>query len=366
MRLKSVLNKKNLRLWMILVIGVAFISLAFIFSIMGSLKTTHKLPSDSRLNLYQDQLLTFGTWVDIQLLARSQAEADQVLSRLAQEFNTMNARWHAWLPSALTQLNADLQSGRWFEINADMLSLIERNRQAYEESRGLFNPALGKLFEFWGFYKNTPKREALPSTQELAWLMEAPPQFQHIEIQNQKIRGTHPHLQLDFGGIAKGFGLNVIAQVLKNANIYNALVNAGGDVRAFGQRGNRPWKVAVQSPFGRDVLGFIEIKGDESIFTSGTYERNYVVGSHQVHHIFDPRTGFPTQGIASATVVTDDSVDADVAATALIIAGKERWQEIAENLRVKAALLVTDSGQLLMSESMKNRLQLVAKPSNNQ
>ena len=171
------------------------------------------------------------------------------------------------------------------------------------------------------------------------------------------LSGRHAAIKLDFGGVAKGFSLDTIVKELKRQEVPAALIDAGGDIRAYGRNKMHPWKVAVRDPRNaQGVLGFIEISGDESIVSSGTYERFYQIGSQRIHHILDPRTGKPAEGTLGVTVIAHQGALADAAATALLIAGKNGWRKVASAMKLNDVLLVTDRKEVIISASMAKRL----------
>ncbi len=102
-------------------------------------------------------------------------------------------------------------------------------------------------------------------------------------------------MQLDFGGIAKGYAVDLAVARLRELGIGSAIVNAGGDLRAFGRHGDRPWRVAVRKP-GGGTIGTLEVRQDEAMFTSGNYERFRQDEQERYPHILDPRSGWPVQG----------------------------------------------------------------------
>ena len=146
-----------------------------------------------------------------------------------------------------------------------------------------------------------------------------------LHIDGIHLSSTNPTVQLDFGAFGKGYGIDLAIEKLRKMGIENAIVNAGGDLRAIGSRSGTPWRIAIRRPSGAGVLGVIKTDSDESIFTSGDYERNFVWQGVRYHHIIDPRTGYPAKGVSSVTVIHTDATTADAAATALFVAGMKDW-----------------------------------------
>jgi thiamine biosynthesis lipoprotein len=177
-----------------------------------------------------------------------------------------------------------------------------------------------------------------------------------IEVRGGQLFSANPAVQLDFGGIAKGFAVDIACEELAALGVRNAIVNAGGDLRAFGHHGERPWRVAIRNPLGGS-LGGIEIHEDEAVFTSGNYERYHESATHKRYaHILDPRSGWPARQLMSATVVARDGWMADAAATALIVAGLSEWSEVASAMQLELVLLVDDTGRIHATSAMQERL----------
>jgi FAD:protein FMN transferase len=166
-------------------------------------------------------------------------------------------------------------------------------------------------------------------------------------------------MALDLGGIAKGYALERAAAVLKRFGIRNALVNAGGDVLVLGEKQSGvPWRVGIQDPRApKDVLGMVHTQ-NRFVLTSGDYERRLEVGGKIYHHILDPRTGFPAEGLQSVTVVADDARRADGLSTGVFVLGLEKGTALINGLRGTAALLVDAHGQTTISKNAQGLFEL--------
>lgn len=179
--------------------------------------------------------------------------------------------------------------------------------------------------------------------------------IRHLRIDGTTVSAHVPGLRLDLGGIAKGEAVDRIVALLRRHGVASALVNAGGDVRAIGARGARPWRIGIRDPRGPGVIGVIELADGEAAFSSGDYERHYEHEGQRFHHILDPRTGHPAEGTLAVTVVMPMGVTADAVTTALFVAG-DRWRATAEALGVQAALRVAADGEVETTEAMRARL----------
>ena len=138
-----------------------------------------------------------------------------------------------------------------------------------------------------------------------------------------------PGLQIDLGGIAKGYTSSRVMEIFKEHGIEHGLVSLGGNVQALGTKENgKPWRVAIQNPESEmDYLGILDIE-DKCVITSGGYERFFEQDGVRYHHIIDPRTGYPAKsGLLSSTIISSDGTLADGLSTSLFIMGKEEAEK---------------------------------------
>ena len=137
------------------------------------------------------------------------------------------------------------------------------------------------------------------------------------------------------------------------------MINAGGDLRVIGQHGERPWRIGIRHPRKDGVIAWLDAEANESIFTSGDYERYYIHDGKRYHHILDPRTGYPAAGAISVTVIHQNAGIADAAATALFVAGAEHWHEIARAMDIKYVMLIDTNLRVHMNPAMQKRIHMV-------
>ncbi len=315
------------------------------------------LAACSRAELHHSQLFSFGTLVDISLWDASPEQVKNAERIIQDELQTMHNAWHAWQPGPLTETNQQLRTGEWFNPPAGLLPLISQAKQLYQRSGGLFNPAIGQLVALWGFHSDTLPSGPPPEPAAIAQLVALKPGMDAITIDGQRLRSGNPAVQLDLGAFAKGYAVDRIIEKLIASGIKNAIINAGGDLRAIGRHGDRPWRIGIRNPRQQGVLAAIELEEDESVFTSGDYERSYQYDGKRYHHILDPRTGYPARGVTSVTVIHNNAAEADAAATALFVAGPREWYKTARSLNIKYVMLVDDKGVIHMNPAMAKRVQ---------
>jgi thiamine biosynthesis lipoprotein len=307
---------------------------------------------------YNQRLYVFGTLVDLKIRGAEKSQAEEGVAAVDQAFQRMHKDWHAWKPGGeLSELNRGFASGEFRPVSDFVLPLITLSQPLYRQSEGMFNPAIGRLIGLWGFHSDEPPPGAPPSSEAIAELVALAPGMDDLEIDNGRIRSRNPVLELDFGGFAKGYALDLAIRQLREFGVHNAIVNAGGDLCASGSHGDRPWRIGVRHPQGQGVLASVEVADGECALTSGNYERYREHEGIRYAHIIDPRDGRPVRHIASATVIHRDGGIADAAATALTVAGPEHWQRIARQMGLEYVMLVDEAGTVYMSPAMEGRIE---------
>ena len=326
----------------------------------------------SRAQEHRDNFLVFGTIISVTLIDTDDQTAEKVFRHIREDLKVMHRVWHVWEPGPLMRTNQLLEYTKGFSAAPSVLELIRISKTLAIKSQHLFNPAIGKLIAIWGFHSHK-QPETAPSDEAIQALLKQNPTLENITIKGVRINNTNPAVKIDLGGIAKGFAIDRLLNYLKQQGIHNALINTGGDLKVIGTHGKRPWKIAIRDPrFTYEnksgaqskklsVIASLELNDNEAAFTSGDYERyfkNKKDNDKHLHHIIDPRTGYPAEGTQSVTVLHEDATTADAAATALFIAGPTQWIEIAKAMGIKHVLLIDAKGELHISSSMKKRIKL--------
>ena len=308
---------------------------------------------------HKARFYVFGTVVDVTIWESDEEKAAEAFSDISAAFREMHRDWHAWEPGKLTEINAAFSRSEPVQAPPDIIEMTERAQRIEKLSGGRFNPAIGGLIRLWGFHTSDyPILGPPPQEADIAALLEQQPSSLDIEIEGMVMRSANPAVQLDFGGIAKGYAIDIACQLLRDKGIDNAIVNAGGDLKTIGSHGDRPWRIAIRSP-GGGVVGSLEAGTDEAIFTSGNYERFRLDDAERYPHILDPRSGWPVQDLASATVITREGIVADAAATAVIVAGLDDWAAVAGALQLDQVLIVDENGVVYMTPKMADRIELL-------
>ncbi|MFV8834576.1 FAD:protein FMN transferase [Aquisalimonas sp.] len=316
---------------------------------------------DREPDFQHQRLLVFGTVVEVSLYGSPKGTSDALLEDIEHALSRRHAQWHAWEESELTRFNAELQAHGEAAVPDALAPLLETGLSLAERTGYRMDPGTGKLIKDWGFHGETLEPDATPPADSTidAWRA-APYSAADLGRTNGRMETTRRDLQLDFGAVAKGIALGELRTMLEDAEIEAAIVNAGGDLITVGQPGSRDWAIGISNPGGQGVLGTLGVRGGDAVFTSGTYERGFQHDGTWYHHVLDPETGMPADGLESVTVIHDDPALADAAATALLVAGPEDWPQVAVDLDLRDVLVVAPDNTVTATAAMAERLSLDA------
>lgn len=265
-------------------------------------------------------------------------------------------RWRAFGQGELAHINRELAAGHPVAFSEPLRDGIQRAGEIATRSGYRFNPAIGELVRLWGFHEESRAEVPPPDASSIAALLPAP-RLDALHLHDDGLwRSEDEHLWLDMGAFAKGLAVDRAVSLLRKRGVRNAIVNAGGDLKVIGRHGDRAWRIGVRNPRASGILAAIEVGDQESVFTSGDYERQFEWHGKRYHHILDPATGQPARGIVSVTVIHRDAALADAAATALFVAGPDAWRKVAADLGVDKAMIVRDDGEIRMTENMQPRV----------
>ena len=239
-------------------------------------------------------------------------------------------------------------------IDADFSHVLETSRQVYELSGGAFDPTVMPLIETWGFGSTmTVERLQSPPTALEITQAKALVDFKSVIQKDQSIYKTKDGVELDFSAVAKGYGVDVIADVLRDDyQIRNYMVEIGGEVATSGVSAQQqPWQIAIDAPIEGSTVSArqtvavirqpINISNNMHLATSGNYRNSVVFDGKHYSHTIDPTTGEPIMGGApSVTVAAETVALADAWATALTAMPYEKALATAREHNIAALFVI--------------------------
>ncbi len=277
----------------------------------------------------QETRFLMDTTVTVSIFDQIPAEdAEQALTAVFAEMERIESLLSVHEPhSDVARINRE--AGKMVAVAPETFQVVTTALEFSRFSGGAFDITIGPLRDYWKEVEE--QHRELPEPAEVASLQELV-DYRQVELDTELpgVRLVQEDMALDLGGVAKGYAVDRGAEVLRKHGLESAMVDAGGDIAVVGYRpGGEDYRIGVQHPRQEGaVMAVLEIS-DTMVMTSGDYQRYIELEGQRFHHIIDPNTGYPARsGVISATVVGDRALEVDMMATALVVLGWERGQEL--------------------------------------
>lgn len=236
------------------------------------------------------------------------------------------------------------------QVSPDTYRVVKASAFYGEITDGAFDPTIAPLVELWGI--GTDFTGSVPATESIGQ-MQSLTDFRKISFKEpDRIFLENKGMKIDLGGIAKGYIADKVRDYLISRGVKRGIINLGGNIIVLGSKpGSQPWKIGIQNPFDSrgNHIGIAEVI-DRTIVTSGIYERFFYQDGKRYHHILDPETGYPVvNDLASVTIISEKSVDADALSTSLFVLGVETGLDLIETVDNAEAVFVTKDKEILYS-----------------
>ena len=329
----------------------------------ASCKATEKTKFSKHYFDYFDTMTTITAYTETE--EEFNALCDEI-SSLLNEYHRLYTIYNRYENfTNLVTIN-DVTDGKHNVVKVDpkIIDLLVFAKEMYNTTDGKVNVAMGSVLKIWHNYRNQgmddPVNAKLPPMDKL---IEAQ---KHTDInnliideENSTVYIADPEMTLDVGAIAKGYAVERICLYLEEKGVSDVLLNVGGNIRTIGFAGdeNSPWKAGIENPDteneDKPFIEYVELAG-ETIVTSGSYQRFYVVNGENYHHIIDPETLMPGTKYKSVSVITDNSGMADAFSTALFLMDYEEGKALVEKTENLEVMWVLPDGEQRYSSGFKN------------
>lgn len=316
------------------------------------------LPSCSgrKEKIYKKGMILMDTLVTINVAADSKDQAEKAMDEAFGEIKKLDNLINFFSDkSELAEINR--KAGIFsVKVSPYTLELVERAVYAAEKTDGAFDVTIGPESSLWDFpARKKPEDSTIRKNLNLV---------NYKWIVTDKVKSTvylrKKGMLMDLGGIAKGYAADKAAEVLKRNGIKGGLVSCAGDIRAFGLKPDgKGWVIGIRNPRmkGKDdeIMATIELK-DMAVSTSGDYERYFILDGKRYHHILDPKTGYPSEGIISVSVVAPYGVYTDSFSTAVFVLGTDKGMQVLQQMGFDG--VIVDSGQkILTTPGLKGKIE---------
>jgi thiamine biosynthesis lipoprotein len=258
---------------------------------------------------------------------RDQTYLAEVVNQVFDEIDQLDAQMSNYKPeSELSRINRDAAQ-RAVTVEPRLFGLIQYSLRASQESGGDFDITVGPLMKLWGFFRGQGR---LPSPAEIAEVRKRIG-YQHVRLDPARhtIHFDTSGMELDLGGIAKGYAVDQAAEILRSNGITAALVSSGtSSIYALGSPpGERGWKITVRDPFRADKPAGVFRLRNYALSTSGNYERFFKINSKIYCHIMDPHTGWPVQNMLSTVAAVPTGVETEALTKIFFVGGVEKSRQ---------------------------------------
>ncbi len=272
---------------------------------------------------------TMGTVYHITVVTGWLTRIGTLKKAVEKKLYEINMSMSTYIPdSEISRFNTCAKPGEPFDVSNDFLQVARTGRRLFELTGGAWDGTVWPLVRLWDFDRHDPA-PSVPAEEEIKKVLRCVG-YSHIHIDRTgRLTRDLPCVLLDFASIAKGYGVDAIAGVLKNLGVHDFIVEIGGEVYASGRRKDgKPWRIGINTPRSDasvyQVREVIELS-DRAVATSGDYRNYFVIGGRKYSHVLDPRTGWPVEtGVVSVSVVAGNCMFADGLATALMVMGPEK------------------------------------------
>ena len=294
---------------------------------------------------------TMGTTWSVSLVVDRQdvAAANNAIQQALDSVVSQMSTWES--TSDLSRFNRALP-GTWFDLPAGFFTVLEHAIDIASSSGGAYDPTVGPLVDLWGF--GPPGRTAMAPSEPAIAAARAACGWRKLTLDKQQRRARQPGgLHVDFSGIAKGYGVDQVAQALRRLGFQSYLVEVGGELRGQGTKPDgEPWWVELERPLSVDgksvtiATTLVALHG-LAVATSGDYRRYFDADGVRYSHTIDPRSGYPVANpITSVTVLHPECMVADAVATALTVMGVEEGRMWASRQGLAALFITRDESGL--------------------
>jgi len=287
------------------------------------------------VHIIKDVQIALGTFVTVTVIHPDMNEGISALRAAFNEVHRIHHLMNAHQQSS--EVSALNREGYYEDASDDTRHVVQKANSFSDRFEGSFDITVLPLLKLW---EENISKDKIPTDAEITKRLELV-NYRNIFIEGRNIRFRKQGMGITLAGVAKGYAVDKAIEALRRSHIKHALVNAGGDMRAIGGKGeNVPWRIGIRDPRNHTrVVTAVELY-DQAVATSGTYRRSF-------SDILNPRVGRPAQGVLSSTVIAKTAMDADMLATCMFVLGAEKGAEQIGRLDGVKAFVIGNDGSIL-------------------
>lgn len=297
---------------------------------------------------FSDSQTKMGTRVEVKIWYDDAGQAERLITLAMGEFDRIETGMSTYLAdSEITRIN-ESAANEPVIVSAELFELIDRALNLSVTTNGAFDityDSVGHLYDFRAGVRPAPEKLT-------AHLDEI--DYRHVRLDHEtlSIWFARPGVKINLGGIAKGYAVESVIELLRDAGVSHALATAGGDTRLLGDRGNGPWIIGVRDPDNKEGLVTRLALQDEAISTSGDYERFFIEDDIRYHHILNPSTGQSAGQVRSVTIIGPDATMTDGLSTSVFVLGPDAGLKLIESIAGYETLIIDTEHRVRVSSGL--------------
>tara|TARA_B110000305_G_C19435525_1_gene638712 strand:- start:377 stop:1321 length:945 start_codon:yes stop_codon:yes gene_type:complete len=301
---------------------------------------------------FKRTLILMGSRFDITVVASNEKEGNKYIDSAIFEIARIEKLISSWDVNSETSLINKLSGIKPIKVDKELFDLIERSIAISTLTNGAFDISYASMDRIWnydGTMREMPSEEKISSSIKKVG-------YQNIIIDKEaqtvflKLKG----MKIGFGAIGKGYAADKAKALLIEKGVKAGIINASGDLNAWGKQANgRDWMVAITNPLNKNkVFSWLPIN-DSAIVTSGNYEKFISFNGIRYSHIIDPRTGYPSTGIISTSIMTSNAELADAISTSVFVMGVETGLDFINQLKGVDCIIIDEQNKIHTSNNIK-------------
>ena len=303
-------------------------------------------------NVYKQTLKLMGSRFDISVVAENETIGNEYINIATKEIKRIEKLISSWDENSQTSLinkNAGIAS---VKVDEELFQLIQRSLKISKLTHGAFDisyASMDRVWKFDGSMKEMPPIESITRSVERVGYSNI-----ILDKNDQSVFLKLKGMKIGFGGIGKGYAADRAKELLQKRGVKAGIINASGDLNAWGkQPDGKDWMVAIVNPLNKEkVFSWLPVE-NSAVVTSGNYEKYVKLNGELYSHIIDPRTGYPSKGILSISILTKSAEFADALATSVFVMGVKTGLDFINQLKGVECIIVNADNKVITSKNIE-------------
>ncbi|WP_175622373.1 FAD:protein FMN transferase [Chryseobacterium schmidteae] len=312
---------------------------SYLFLILSSSSTFAQVERSRLVTL-------MGSKFEITLVDKDSLSAEKNIDKSINEIRRIENLISEWKPETqISEVNRNAGI-KPVKVDSEVFTLTEKGIYFSKLTDGAFDISIVAMDKIWKFddsMNELPSEESIKNSVKNVG-------YQNIILDktNSTIFLKNKGMKIGFGSIGKGYAADKTRELMKGFGIKSGLINASGDISAWGtQSDGKPWAIGINNPFKDDKIAAVLYLKENAVTTSGSYEKYAEIHGKRYSHIMNPKTGYPSTGLTSVTVVGPNATMANGFSTSIMVLGKKEGLKLIKKLPEYQYLIIEDSGKIV-------------------